>query len=98
MGVVKAVCTSNIKGIQKTEQDAIELKSDWGIEGDAHGGPWHRQVSLLALEKIEEFKKAIADLETEIADERNEAKVSNEAILAEFSRISELVKFVGGTK
>ena len=49
-------------------------------------------------EKIEEFKKAIADLETEIADERNEAKVSNEAILAEFSRISELVKFVGGTK
>lgn len=33
MGVVKAVCTSSIKGIQKTEQDAIELKPDWGIEG-----------------------------------------------------------------
>ena len=38
MGVVKAVCTSNIKGIQKTEQDAIELKSDWGIEGTPTAG------------------------------------------------------------
>lgn len=62
MGVVKAVCTSNIKGIQKTEQDAIELKSDWGIEGDAHGGPWHRQVSLLSYEQIEAFKARGADV------------------------------------
>ena len=62
MGVVKAVCTSNIKGIQKTEQDAIELKSDWGIEGDAHGGPWHRQVSLLSSEQVEAFKARGADV------------------------------------
>ena len=62
MGVVKAVCTSSIKGIQKTEQDAIELKSDWGVEGDAHGGPWHRQVSLLSYEQIEAFKARGADV------------------------------------
>ena len=36
MGIVKAVCTSNIKGIQKSEADSVELRPDWGIEGDAH--------------------------------------------------------------
>lgn len=62
MGVVKAVCTSNIKGIQKTEQPSIELRVDWGIEDDAHAGNWHRQVSLLSFEKIEEFKAKGADV------------------------------------
>lgn len=62
MGTVKAVCTSSIKGIQKTESDSIELKPDWGIEGDAHAGKWHRQVSLLSYEKIEDFKARGADV------------------------------------
>ncbi len=56
MGTVKAVCTSEIKGIQKSEASSIELRTDWGIEDDAHAGNWHRQVSLLSYEKIEEFK------------------------------------------
>ena len=56
MGIVKAVCTSNIKGIQKSEADSVELRPDWGIEGDAHAGRWHRQVSLLSYEQIEDFK------------------------------------------
>ena len=56
MGVIKAVCTSDIKGIQKTEQAVIELRPNWGIEGDAHAAPWHRQVSLLPYEQIEAFK------------------------------------------
>lgn len=58
MGVIKAVCTSDIKGIQKTEQAVIELRPNWGIEGDAHAAPWHRQVSLLPYEQIEAFKTA----------------------------------------
>ena len=29
---------------------------DHGLEGDAHAGPWHRQVSLLALESIEKMR------------------------------------------
>lgn len=57
MGVVKAVCTSNLKGIQKTEAPVVELRAEWGIEGDAHAGAWHRQVSLLAYEQIESFKQ-----------------------------------------
>ena len=56
MGIVKAVCTSDIKGIQKSEADSVELRPDWGIEGDAHAGRWHRQVSLLSYEQIEAFK------------------------------------------
>ena len=57
MGVVKAVCTSDIKGIQKTEVPSITLTEDWGIEDDAHAGHWHRQVSLLSYEQIEAFKQ-----------------------------------------
>ncbi|WP_165060811.1 MOSC domain-containing protein [Adlercreutzia sp. ZJ154] len=62
MGVVKAVCTSNVKGIQKSEVPTIELRDNWGVEGDAHAGLWHRQVSLLSFEKIEEFKARGADV------------------------------------
>jgi len=32
------------------------LKVDWGIEGDAHAGNWHRQVSLLAMESIDKMR------------------------------------------
>ena len=61
-GKVLEVCTSAQKGTQKQPVDAITLKPDWGIEGDAHAGHWHRQVSLLAYEKIEEFRKRGADV------------------------------------
>lgn len=63
MGIVKAVCTSKYKGTQKTAADSVRLIRDFGIEGDAHAGKWHRQVSLLAYEKIEEFKAKGIDLE-----------------------------------
>lgn len=55
-GTIKAVCTSQIKGIQKTETTGIDLLPNWGIDDDAHAGNWHRQVSLLGFECIEEFK------------------------------------------
>ncbi|MBA7622374.1 hypothetical protein ES703_29751 [subsurface metagenome] len=32
------------------------FRPDHGIEGDAHAGPWHRQVSLLANEDIETMR------------------------------------------
>ncbi len=52
MATVEAVCTSDKKGIVKQERDRVTLKTNWGIEGDAHAGEWHRQVSLLASESI----------------------------------------------
>ena len=62
MGIVKAVCTSSVKGIQKTETASVELRPDWGIESDAHAGKWHRQVSLLGYERIREFNERGADV------------------------------------
>ncbi len=56
MGELKAICISEQRGMPKTEVLQADLEIDWGIIGDAHGGRWHRQVSLLALEKIEEFR------------------------------------------
>ena len=55
-GKVIAVCISENKGTQKKEVPSIKLVPDWGIENDAHAGKWHRQVSLLGLEKIEDFR------------------------------------------
>ena len=55
MGKVIAICTSKHKGTLKNEVPEANLIEEFGIEGDAHAGKWHRQVSLLALEKIEDF-------------------------------------------
>jgi len=55
LGVIKAVCTSPGKGMRKKNVGAGVLILDFGLEGDAHGGPWHRQVSLLAMESIQKM-------------------------------------------
>lgn len=55
MGVIKAVCTSPKKGMRKKNVGSGVLVPDFGLEGDAHGGPWHRQVSLLAMESIQKM-------------------------------------------
>lgn len=56
VGRVLAVCTSAARGTQKTPADAVTLVAGHGIEGDAHAGDWHRQVSLLSAEKIDAFR------------------------------------------
>jgi len=53
MGRVEAVNTSRKKGTVKTPVERVELRVEHGVVGDAHAGPWHRQVSLLAVEAIE---------------------------------------------
>ncbi|HIQ01341.1 MAG TPA: MOSC domain-containing protein [Anaerolineales bacterium] len=55
-GKVVAVCVSKRKGVVKKNVGHAVLRVDWGIEGDAHAGPWHRQVSLLAWESIEKMR------------------------------------------
>ena len=57
MGTVIAVCISEKKGIAKRPVPSGLLIEAHGLENDAHAGNWHRQVSLLSLEKIEDFKK-----------------------------------------
>ena len=56
MGKIIAVCVSEQKGTQKKNVGSAVLKTDWGIENDAHAGKWHRQVSLLSHEKVEQFR------------------------------------------
>jgi MOSC domain-containing protein YiiM len=55
-GRVLAVNISGEKGTKKTNIGSCTLLKDFGLKGDAHGGPWHRQVSLLANESIEKMK------------------------------------------
>lgn len=63
MGKVVAVCVSSQKGTQKTDVGKGVFVKDWGIEGDAHAGHWHRQVSLLSLDKIDAFRARGAEVE-----------------------------------
>jgi MOSC domain-containing protein YiiM len=62
MAHVEAVCISLKKGTVKRAQPEVTLKVNWGIEGDAHAGDWHRQVSLLAGESIDQVKKVLPTL------------------------------------
>ncbi|HOO76864.1 MAG TPA: MOSC domain-containing protein [bacterium] len=55
---VVSVAVSPRTGTGKTPVPAIRLIAGRGIEGDAHAGDWHRQVSLLAAERIEEVREA----------------------------------------
>ena len=62
MSKIIAICKSEKKGTAKQMVDEANLVEDFGIEGDAHAGKWHRQVSLLALEKIEDFNAKGGDV------------------------------------
>ena len=62
MGKVIAICTSPAKGTQKTNVGEAVFIENFGIEGDAHAGKWHRQVSLLSYDKIEDFRKRGAEV------------------------------------
>jgi len=61
-GTIRGICISEKKGTQKHEVPEAELVEEWGIQGDAHAGKWHRQVSLLGLGQIEEFRARGADV------------------------------------
>lgn len=63
MGRILAICISEKKGVQKRPIEEAVLIEDWGIEMDAHGGKWHRQVSLLSFEKIEGFRAKGAEVD-----------------------------------
>lgn len=56
MAEVVSVNISEKKGTVKHEVDEIKLVINHGILGDAHAGNWHRQISLLAEESIDEMR------------------------------------------
>ena len=58
--VIRAVCISERKGEQKHPVETIHLRPAHGIDGDAHAGNWHRQVSLLAQESVDRLQEKIS--------------------------------------
>lgn len=61
-GKVIAVCTSPEKGMIKHDVKEGLLLEELGIEGDAHAGFMHRQVSLIAIEDIRTMMEKLPDL------------------------------------
>ncbi len=57
MGKVRAICVSDVRGIQKETISSAYFAVEHGIQGDAHAGSWHRQVSLLSQDKIDAFNE-----------------------------------------
>lgn len=55
-GSVVSVNLAATKGVRKTPCPEILLVAGHGVEGDGHAGPWHRQVSLLAIESIDTMR------------------------------------------
>ena len=68
-GRIKAISISKNRGTKKHNVPTAELKSGFGIEGDAHAGDWHRQVSLLGEESIAKMRaKGAAVTEGDFAE------------------------------
>jgi MOSC domain-containing protein YiiM len=61
-GKVVAVSISKDKGTSKDNVGTARVVLEWGLEGDAHGGAWHRQISLLAIESIERMRSMLPEL------------------------------------
>lgn len=57
MGRIEAICTSQKKGVPKTPVSNACFVSGQGIQDDAHAGEWHRQISLLAAEHVEQVRR-----------------------------------------
>jgi MOSC domain-containing protein YiiM len=62
MGSIRAITVSPGKGTVKEPVAGARLRAGHGIEGDAHAGDWHRQVSLLPHESIEAVRAQLPDL------------------------------------
>ena len=59
---IVSIAISKKKGTHKVQIEKTSLIKDHGLEGDAHAGQWHRQVSFLASESIEKAKKKGLDV------------------------------------
>lgn len=56
MAKILAINISEKKGVPKQSIPEGNFIEDFGLEGDAHGGKWHRQISLLGIESVNKMK------------------------------------------
>ena len=61
-GRVLAVCISERKGERKKAIDQGQLIENFGLQGDAHAGDWHRQISLLGDESVDKMRAVGLDV------------------------------------
>ncbi len=57
MGKVLSINISSIRGVVKDSVEEAVVKEGWGVEGDAHGGDWNRQVSIFPIEAFDKVPK-----------------------------------------
>ncbi len=62
MAKVLQLNTSKTKGVIKEAVEQAVFKLDHGIEGDAHAGDWHRQVSMLGIESFARMEMTNGEL------------------------------------
>ena len=70
-GKIEALCISAARGTVKHAVPEVTLVKGYGIEGDAHAGHWHRQVSLLSAEQVDAFNQRIASSNAQILERTN---------------------------
>ena len=58
--IIMAVCISEKKGEQKHPVEVVHLRPKHGVDGDAHAGDWHQQVSLLGQESVDRLQEKIS--------------------------------------
>lgn len=59
---IVSIAVSRKKGTPKSTVTEAHLLRDHGLKGDAHAGPWHRQVSFLGAERIEDARNQGLDV------------------------------------
>lgn len=59
---IESIAVSKKKGTRKNQVEEIEIIKDHGLYGDAHAGPWHRQISFLASESISKTREQGLDV------------------------------------
>jgi len=62
MAKITAICVSEKRGLEKHPISEATLIANHGIKGDAHADNWHRQISLLSKQDIDDFKARGAEL------------------------------------
>ena len=55
---IVSIAISKKKGTRKKQVVEADLIKNFGIKGDAHAGPWHRQVSFLSSESINSARES----------------------------------------
>jgi len=53
MSKIISINISEKRGTIKNSVNTAKLIKDWGVEGDAHGGNWDKQISIFPLEALD---------------------------------------------